>query len=61
MLFENIARPEGGPIVTYCGGSASTSGVMASALIGYEHTLEYDGSPAEWASDPSLPLEFGLV
>ena len=61
MLFENIARPDDGLIVTYCGGSASTSGATASAVIGYEHMLEYDGSLAKWASDPSLPLEFGLV
>ena len=51
---------EGELVVTYCGGGiASTLGALALDAIGYANTLEFDGSLAEWISDPSLPLIVG--
>lgn len=58
--FSSVTNLDGGLIVTYCGGGiASTLGALALAVIGYDNTREYDGSLAEWAEDPELPLELG--
>lgn len=59
-LFESRAALDGGLVVTYCGGGvASALGALALAVIGYEQTLEYDGSLAEWTADRARPLETG--
>lgn len=61
LLRERISAVvplDGNLIVSYCGGGiASTLGALALAVIGYKQTLQYDGSLAEWMSDPDLPLE----
>jgi thiosulfate/3-mercaptopyruvate sulfurtransferase len=46
--------------VTYCGaGIAASSDALALTLLGVENVAVYDGSLAEWAADPSLPIERG--
>jgi hypothetical protein len=46
--------------VTYCGGRiASTLGAPAFAVIGYQNSLEYDGSLAEWIDDGGHPMATG--
>jgi thiosulfate/3-mercaptopyruvate sulfurtransferase len=45
-------------VITYCGGGMAASGdALALTLMGVENVAIYDGSLAEWAADPSLPLE----
>lgn len=59
-LFRARTALAGELVVTYCGGGvASAVGALALAVIGYEPTLEYDGSLAEWTADAALPLELG--
>jgi thiosulfate/3-mercaptopyruvate sulfurtransferase len=46
------------PVTTYCGnGFAATVAAFGLALLGHSDVAVYDGSLAEWASDPSRPLE----
>lgn len=60
-VFSSVAPLDGGLIVTYCGGGiASTLGALALSVIGYDNTLEYDGSLAEWSANDDLPLETGF-
>ncbi|WP_454918805.1 sulfurtransferase [Xanthobacter sediminis] len=59
-LFQARTALEGELVVTYCGGGvASALGALALAVVGYEATLEYDGSLAEWTADQTRPLELG--
>ena len=45
-------------VITYCGsGNAASGDALALVLLGATNVAAHDGSPAEWASDPSLPLE----
>ncbi|HTO58791.1 MAG TPA: sulfurtransferase [Pseudomonadales bacterium] len=47
-------------IITYCGGGISaTVDAFALKLLGYDNVAVYDGSMAEWAGDPSMPLTTG--
>ncbi|HWH25429.1 MAG TPA: sulfurtransferase [Pseudolysinimonas sp.] len=49
-------------IVTYCGGGiAASSAAFALTLLGEKSVAVYDGSLAEWASDPDSPLETTFV
>lgn len=60
-MFAGAVPLDGGLIITYCGGGiASTLGALALAKLGYDNTLEYDGSLAEWSANPALPLEIGF-
>jgi len=47
-------------IITYCGGGISaTVDAFTLLRLGARDVAVYDGSLAEWAADPSLPLETG--
>jgi len=47
-------------VITYCGGGvAAASDALALHLLGHRDVAVYDGSMAEWAADPSLPLVVG--
>ncbi|RWX81644.1 sulfurtransferase [Neorhizobium lilium] len=60
-VFRSVTPLRGERIVTYCGGGvASTYGALALDVIGYENTVEYDGSLNEWLADPNLQMETGL-
>ena len=44
-------------VIAYCGGAiAASSSAFALSLLGVENVAVYDGSLAEWAADPALPL-----
>jgi thiosulfate/3-mercaptopyruvate sulfurtransferase len=50
----------GGRVVSYCGGGISaTLDAFALTLVGETDVAVYDGSMAEWISDPSRPVERG--
>jgi len=47
-------------VIAYCGGGISaTIDAFACLLMGQAQVAVYDGSMAEWARDPSLPLAVG--
>lgn len=47
-------------VIAYCGGGISaTVDAFACLLMGKEAVTVYDGSMAEWARDPTLPLTVG--
>jgi thiosulfate/3-mercaptopyruvate sulfurtransferase len=48
------------PVITYCGGGiAATVDAFACMLMGKTEVAVYDGSMAEWASDPDRPMVTG--
>ena len=53
-----LARP--GRKVLYCGGGvAACADALVLTLLGVQDVTVYDASYAEWAADPSLPVEVG--
>ncbi len=58
--FEGAAALGSEPVIAYCGGGISaTVALFGLALVGRDDARLYDGSLAEWTSDPSLPVEVG--
>jgi thiosulfate/3-mercaptopyruvate sulfurtransferase len=58
--FDRVGAFERERVITYCGGGiAATTDAMALTLLGHPDVAVYDGSLAEWCSDPSLPMQTG--
>ncbi len=58
--IEALGAPQAGRIVCYCGGGISaTMGLFLLHRLGYANLALYDASMAEWARDPTLPIERG--
>lgn len=56
--FAQVGALNRGCVVTYCGGGiAASSAAFALSLLGVKNVALYDGSMAEWAADPQMPLE----
>jgi thiosulfate/3-mercaptopyruvate sulfurtransferase len=50
------------PVVTTCGSGVTAAVVLFGAhLLGQDDVRLYDGSWADWGSDPSTPKEMGRV
>ena len=59
-LYNGKGREPGSEIITYCGrGYAASCGLLALKAIGHKNARLYDGSWADWSSDPDLPVETG--
>jgi thiosulfate/3-mercaptopyruvate sulfurtransferase len=59
--FDGLVQPDA-QVIAYCGyGIAASGTVFALALLGQENVRLYDGSLAEWAADPGLPMATGSV
>lgn len=57
-LFERAGALGAQRTIVYCGaGIAASSDALALTLLGAPNVAVYDGSLAEWTSDPSLPME----
>ncbi len=58
-LFRYRRVPEKGEVVFFCqsGHRASLAWFVAHELLGNEAARLYDGSMAEWGTDPGLPVE----
>jgi thiosulfate/3-mercaptopyruvate sulfurtransferase len=51
-----------GRVIAYCGGGiAASNNALALTLLGHTNVAVYDGSLSEWAADPGLPMETGVV
>ena len=57
-MFATAQIESGQRVITYCGGGiAATCDAFALRLLGHHDVAVYDGSLAEWSTDPSLPME----
>lgn len=58
--FESAGALAADRTITYCGaGIAASANALALTLLGHDDVAVYDGSLAEWTSDPDMPLETG--
>lgn len=57
-LAELVPGDRGARSITYCGGGIAASSVAFTMVrLGFTDVAIYDGSLAEWAADPSNPME----
>ena len=55
QFADALAKPR---VITYCGGGiAASSTTMLLTMLGHNNVQLYDASLAEWAPDPTLPME----
>jgi thiosulfate/3-mercaptopyruvate sulfurtransferase len=58
--FDSAGALSSARVITYCGaGIAASSDALALTLLGHGDVAVYDGSLAEWTSDPDVPMETG--
>jgi thiosulfate/3-mercaptopyruvate sulfurtransferase len=56
--FEPTGALSADRAITYCGaGIAASSDAFVLTLLGHDDVAVYDGSLAEWTSDPDTPME----
>lgn len=59
-LFEGVGALQRPRVICYCGGGISaTMDALALTRLGHPSIAVYDGSMAEWVSDPESPMETG--
>lgn len=58
-IYAAVGVPVSGPQIHYChtGHRAALGWFVSHELLGNSQARLYDGSTAEWAVDPSLPME----
>lgn len=58
-IYEKVGLPLEGEQISFChtGHRTSLAWFVSHELLGNEKARMYDGSTAEWAVDPSLPME----
>ena len=62
QTFEDAGVTSDRHVVAYCGGGISaTVDLFLLHQLGYPDLTLYDASMGEWARDPELPIETGLV
>ena len=59
QFADALAKPR---VITYCGGGIAASSTtmlltMLLTMLGHNNVQLYDASLAEWAPDPTLPME----
>lgn len=56
--FDSTSAFSAKRVITYCGaGIAASSDALALTVLGHRDVAVYDGSLAEWTSDPDAPME----
>ncbi len=58
--FSAVGALDAEQVITYCtAGISATMDAFGLTLLGHPNVAVYDGSLAEWAKDPDLPMEIG--